>query len=107
MSFTGSGDMENFDARYKIQNTLLENYGVMNNVLAFLDTIPALITFSVPDYNTEGMFVDSALLDLTYADTVYTIKNPPPEGVVLSLPLKGDKNASCPRRGRGVVPGLN
>ena len=32
-------------------------------------------------------------------------KNPPPEGVVLSLPLKGDKNASCPLRGRGVVPG--
>ena len=31
------------------------------------------------------------------------IKNPPPEGVVLSLPLKGDKNASCPQRGRGLL----
>ena len=29
------------------------------------------------------------------------IKNPPPEGVVLGLPLKGDKFASCPQRGRG------
>jgi hypothetical protein len=35
-----------------------------------------------------------------------TNKDPPPEGVVLSLPLKGDKNASCPQRGRGVVPGF-
>lgn len=34
------------------------------------------------------------------------INNPPPEGVVLSLPLKGDENASCPQRGRGVVPGF-
>jgi len=32
------------------------------------------------------------------------IKNPPPKEVVLSLPLKGDENASCPRRGRGVIP---
>ena len=34
------------------------------------------------------------------------IKNPPPEGVVLSLPLKGDENASCPQRGRGIVSGF-
>ena len=32
------------------------------------------------------------------------IKNPPPEGVVLSLPLKGDKVASCPLRRRGRCP---
>jgi len=75
LSFTGSGNTEKFNARFKVQDTLLEDYGVMNNVLAFLDTIPALITFSVPDYNTEGMFVDSALLDLTYADTVYTVNS--------------------------------
>ena len=43
----------------------------------------------------------------TYQDDICTlIKNPPPEGVVLSLPLKGDENASSPKRGRGVVPGF-
>ena len=33
-------------------------------------------------------------------------KNPPPEGVVLSLPLKGDENTFRPLRGRGVVSGF-
>ena len=75
LSFTGSGDTEKFNTRFKVQNTVLEDYSVMNNVLAFLNTIPALITFSVPDYNSKGMFVDSALLDLTYADTVYTVNS--------------------------------
>lgn len=85
LSFTGSGDTEKFNARFKVQDTLLEDYGVMNNVLAFLDTIPALITFSVPDYNTEGMFVDSALLDLTYADTVYTVNSFDVNSTVLTI----------------------
>jgi len=31
-------------------------------------------------------------------------KDPPAERVALSLPLKGDKNASCPQRGRGADP---
>ena len=31
-------------------------------------------------------------------------KDPPAKRVALGLPLKGDKNASCPQRGRGVVP---
>ena len=33
-------------------------------------------------------------------------KNPHPEGVVLSLPLKRDKDTSCPLRGRSVVSGF-
>jgi hypothetical protein len=36
----------------------------------------------------------------------YKIKNPPPEGVVLSLPLQGDKFASCPQRRRGSLSPL-
>jgi hypothetical protein len=75
LSFAGRGNVEKFDARFKVQNTILEDYGVMNNVLAFVNTIPALITFSVPDYNTEGLVVESAFLDLTYSDNLYMINS--------------------------------
>ena len=94
LSFTGSGDTEKFDARFKVQNTLLENYSVMNNVLAFLNTIPALITFSVPDYNTKGMFVDSALLDLTYVGNGFRVNSFDVNASELSIRGVGKANIS-------------
>jgi len=75
LSFAGRGRLENFAARFKVQNTTLENYVVMNNVLAFVNTIPALLTFSVPDYDKDGIVVESALLDLSYGDKLYTVNS--------------------------------
>ena len=92
LSFSGSGNTENFDVRFKIKNTVLQNYAVMNNVLAFVDTIPALITFSVPDYNSAGMVVDSAVLDLSYDDSLYTINSFDVKTSVLTM--RGNGNAS-------------
>lgn len=51
---------------------------------------------------SENGEVISSAYGFSYPPDV-SIKNPPPEGVVLSLPLKGDKNASCPQRGRGLL----
>ena len=92
VTFAGNGYADNFEVRFKVQNTILENYSVMNNVLAFVNTIPALITFSVPDYNTSGMMVDSALLYLTYSDNLYTIKSFDVNAAELSI--RGVGNAS-------------
>lgn len=92
LSFNGNGEADNFDARFKVQNTILENYGVMNNVLAFVNTIPALITFSVPDYNTTGMDVESALLDISYGKNLYTVNSFEVDSPVLTL--RGVGNAS-------------
>jgi hypothetical protein len=75
LSFAGRGRLENFDARFRVQNTILENYVVMNNVLSFVNTIPALITFSVPDYAKDGLVVESALLDMSYSDKLYTVNS--------------------------------
>ncbi|MBW1750670.1 MAG: AsmA-like C-terminal domain-containing protein, partial [Deltaproteobacteria bacterium] len=94
LSFTGNGDRKNFDARFMVQNTLLENYSVMNNVLAFLNTIPALITFSVPDYNTKGMFVDSSILDLTYVGNGFRVNAFDVNASELSIRGAGKANIS-------------
>jgi hypothetical protein len=46
----------------------------MNNIFAFLNTIPALVTFSVPHYNTKGLTVDEAYGGFSIKDNVMTIK---------------------------------
>ncbi len=92
LSFSASGDLDNYEARFKIENTILNDYSVMSNVLAFVNTIPALITFSVPEYNTKGMEIDVALLDLSYADSKYKVKTFDINGPELSV--RGSGNAS-------------
>ncbi len=46
------------------------NYWIMNNVFAFIDTIPSLMNFSLPDYSSRGMEVSSAVVNLQYMQGV-------------------------------------
>lgn len=92
LSFTGRGRLENFAARFRVQDTILENYAVMNNVLAFVNTIPALVTFSVPNYDTDGLVVESAVLDMSYADRLYTVNSF--DVIASQLTLRGVGHAS-------------
>jgi len=54
-------------------------------------------TFNGSSSVVEGNNLTEDFVDLK----IERIKNPPPEGVVLSLPLKGDKAAFCPLRRQG------
>ncbi|MEN8200312.1 MAG: AsmA-like C-terminal domain-containing protein, partial [Thermodesulfobacteriota bacterium] len=61
MSVAAHGHFDEFSALVRVDNTVLRDYKTLNNVLAFVNTIPALITFSLPDYDSRGLPVTSAV----------------------------------------------
>lgn len=61
MSVVALGKFDNFSMLVKVNNTLLKEHQAFNNIMAFLNTVPALVTFSNPDYSTRGVFIDSVV----------------------------------------------
>ncbi|MEN8188458.1 MAG: AsmA-like C-terminal domain-containing protein [Thermodesulfobacteriota bacterium] len=71
----GQGSLKNFKALFLIEDTLLEDYVLINNILAVINTLPALITFSLPGYDTKGLPVDSAKLWLDYSGGLADVRS--------------------------------
>jgi len=63
LSFSIHGKLDNNQGILNIKNTTLLEFKVLNNILAFINTIPSLITLSLPDYSTKGLKVDSAYME--------------------------------------------
>lgn len=75
MSFTLSGLFDDFSAIVKIEDTVWHQMVLLNNVMAFINTVPSLITFSLPEYNTNGLLVDSAVMGMKFKNKVATIES--------------------------------
>ncbi len=52
-----SGNINNLQGEVKFYNSTLKDLALINNIMAFLNTIPALVTFSDPGYSTKGFKV--------------------------------------------------
>jgi hypothetical protein len=39
----------------KVENSVIKNGAILNNIMAFISTVPDLITFSLPGYSLQGM----------------------------------------------------
>ncbi|MDR3346659.1 MAG: AsmA-like C-terminal domain-containing protein [Campylobacteraceae bacterium] len=72
-SATISGDSENeFSGIITIRDTKLKDFAVLNNVIAFINTIPALATLSDPRYSSSGFPVKSGLIEFSrMGDFIY------------------------------------
>ena len=66
MSVEAKGLFTDFSASLTVENTDLKKFRVMHNVLAVLDTIPAFISFSLPEFSTAGLPITSSSIGLTY-----------------------------------------
>lgn len=58
LSFVMQGPIDDMDGIININKTVIKDYTVLNNILAFFNTIPSLVTFSVPDYSKSGLYVE-------------------------------------------------
>ncbi len=58
LSFSAAGTYKNFTGVVQVDDTVIKEYTVLNNTLAFFNTIPSLMTFSVPGYSKTGLKVD-------------------------------------------------
>ncbi len=75
MTAIAEGTFDKFNAIFQIKNTLMEDHSLLNNMLAVINTLPALITFSLPNYDIHGLPVDSILLGLDYDQGIGTVKS--------------------------------
>ncbi len=69
-SFAVKGTLESFKGVARIDKSRLKEYVVFNNVLAFINTIPALASFSLPGYAKAGIPIKEAYAAFEYKDAI-------------------------------------
>ena len=74
-SFQAKGKTDSFDGLMRVENTILKDYKVLNNVLAFVNTVPSLATFSLPNYNSKGLPVNEGYAHFAYQKGVVSVDN--------------------------------
>jgi hypothetical protein len=67
LALAGMGTDDELSAVIEIQDTVLKDLKTLNNTMTLLNTLPALVTFSVPDYETKGLPVSSAIVGVKYS----------------------------------------
>ncbi len=73
--FNLSGSTKKYNGIFTIDDTIIIEYKVLNNVLAFVNTIPSLITFSIPQYNSKGLKISTAYMKFTAEEDIFHISD--------------------------------
>ncbi|MGI9536038.1 MAG: AsmA-like C-terminal domain-containing protein, partial [Desulfocapsaceae bacterium] len=94
MSMVSKGSFDDFSIVFKMQDTNISGLAMVNNVMAFLNTVPALMTFSLPEYNTKGLPIDSAIAGLTFKEKVGTFESLEVKGPELQMIGTGEMDFS-------------
>ena len=63
LSFSMNGELDDYLGSIYIKGTTIKDAKTLNNILAFVNTIPSLITFNVPGYSRDGLYVKQAYLN--------------------------------------------
>ncbi len=69
------GTTKEYKGLIHIKETTILDYKILNNILAFVNTIPSLITFSLPGYSQKGLEVKSAYVNFNAKDNVFNISD--------------------------------
>lgn len=75
LEFYINGLTEEFSGVVYIKDTTILDYKILNNILAFVNTVPSLVTFSLPGYNINGIETQNAYFNFKYKDEIYNISN--------------------------------
>jgi hypothetical protein len=75
LDFSMSGTTEEYNGIFYVKDTTIIEYKILNNVLAFINTIPSLVTFSLPSYNTNGLYTKSAYMSFKAKDDIFHISD--------------------------------
>lgn len=92
LSLTMQGDFDHFNGLIKVDNTKIKDYTVLNNTLAFFNTIPALVTFSVPGYSQKGLKVSEMYTNFEVNKDHVTIKDTKISSKELTITAKGESD---------------
>jgi hypothetical protein len=62
LDFSIHGKLQEYKGIFLVKNTTMLDYVILNNVLALINTVPSLATFSLPGYDKNGIFVKNAYM---------------------------------------------
>ena len=92
LSFTFNGAFDDFSGIIEIENTILKEYKALNNVFAFVNTVPSLVTFSVPDYSQKGLHVENMYVGFTAKKGLYDLSDLSLTSKEIKIDGKGSMN---------------
>lgn len=92
LSFMGQGNFDQFEGMTRIDNTIIKDYTVLNNTLAFFNTIPSLVTFSVPGYSKKGLKVSEMYTQFLYDNNKISIQGTKIKAKELTITAKGESD---------------
>lgn len=69
------GTIKEYNGMFYVKDTTILEYKILNNILAFVNTVPSLVTFSLPGYNKNGVAAKNAYMTFNYKDDVYNMNN--------------------------------
>ncbi|NPA66683.1 MAG: DUF3971 domain-containing protein, partial [Epsilonproteobacteria bacterium] len=75
LDFSIAGKLDDYSGIFFVKNTTMLDYVILNNVLAFINTVPSLATFSLPGYDKNGLFVENAYMRFESKNKHYTISD--------------------------------
>lgn len=75
MNIAAQGRLDEYSVLIGADDLVVRDFAPLNNILAFLDTIPALITFSWPEFSTQGFPITSAVAGVTAKNGLITIES--------------------------------
>ena len=75
LNFSMNGTTKEYDGIFFIEKTTIIDYKILNNILAFVNTIPSLITFSIPGYSSTGLKVKNAYMSFTAKNDIFNISD--------------------------------
>lgn len=75
LEFYINGLTKEFSGVVYVKDTTIVDYKILNNILAFVNTVPSLVTFSLPGYSINGIETQNAYFNFKYKDEIYNINN--------------------------------
>ena len=92
LDFSMQGSLDDYEGVFFIYDTTMVDYVILNNILAFINTVPSLVTFSLPGYNKNGLHVKNAYLKFHAKKGVFTISDIYLESKEIKILGKGNAN---------------
>ncbi len=89
LSLAVKGTYHDFRGIAQVDNTIIKDYTVLNNTLAFFNTIPSLVTFSVPGYSKNGLKVNEMYLNFDVNGSQLSLKDTKISSKELTITAKG------------------
>lgn len=75
LDFSIDGTLDEYKGVFYMYDTTMIDYKILNNVLAFVNTVPSLVTFSLPGYNKKGLHVNNAYVKFSAKKGVFDISD--------------------------------